>query len=160
MPGDAATPEQRKEIGAILKDRRAAIDPRYGNRELFLRERAHGVASRSFYAIEGGERGGYNATTVQAFTVAYELPAGWLAAALAGDIAPLPPPGLGPAEIVEAIRWLADSENEGLLDEVERRLVVSDLPPDVRDAMWTAWRKIRGIGGDANRDGPPARDTG
>lgn len=161
LTGDAATPADRKRIGEILRDRRTRIDSRYGNRELFLRERDQGMANRSFYALEGGEPRKFDAGTVVGFTVAYELPPGWLAAALAGNIQPLPDPGearFSPGRIVEAIEFLADEVSPARLDAIEEFLVGSDLTPEMRTRMWALWKAIAVAR--VKRDGPPVQDAG
>jgi len=91
-------------LGKMLVQQRVQLDPRYMNRSLFAAERH--INGRLAADIEKGRRQNYDAATVAAVEVAYGLPSGAIARAIAralsgDDPGPVPPaahrPPPGPA---------------------------------------------------------------
>jgi hypothetical protein len=85
------------------------------------------------------------------------LPPGWLAAALNGDIRPLPPPGKPtPAQSLEALSNLTDADLPGeYLDELERIVIIGDFTPERRLAIWETMKTIRETRKDKHRADRP-----
>lgn len=131
-------------LGDVLAARRVRIDPRYKNRELFIAERGRGLSRSVFVGLETRGRANFEPATVIALELIYHLPPGWLEAALAGDIRPLPPPSPSspPRDLVAALEGLAAADDE-TLEHVEQEIVTADLPPALRSMMWAAVRAVR-----------------
>ena len=135
----------RSKLGDVLAARRIQISPRYKNRQLFIDERGRGLSASVFIGLETRGRTNFEAATVVALETIYELPAGWLSAALTGNIGPLPGPGTPmPGDVAAALRSLVDDDvTKEWLDQVETQIVTADVPPAKRLAMWVGWQGIR-----------------
>lgn len=143
---EAAAPgSARRRLGQALAARREQIHPRYANRSAFIRERGRGLSAASFSDIETRARTSFEPATITALESIYELPPGWLSAALNGDIRPLLPPGVAtPAAVVAVLAALTDPGlPEGYLDEIERHAAAAGAPPGRLRAVRQALRAVR-----------------
>jgi hypothetical protein len=142
---DADPSPSRRRVGELLAERRAQIHPRYSVREAFIRERGRGISPATFADIETRGRARFEPATVLALEFIYELPPGWLGAALNGDVRPLPPPGRPSlAAAAATLRSLLDAElPEEYLDALEREIVAADMPADARLRIWETLKAIR-----------------
>lgn len=154
---DAAPSPERKQLGEILAARRAQISPRYSKREAFIRDRGRGLSPSTFADVETRARTTFEPATIIALELIYMLPPGWLAAALNGDIRPLPPPGKPtPVQSLEALSNLTDADlPEEYLDELERIVIIGDFTPERRLAIWETMKTIREMRKDKHRADRP-----
>lgn len=141
--GDADSSASPAGLGDMLAGRRIQIDPRYKNRELFITERGQGISRSVFIDLETRGRTNFEAATIVALGVIYELPPGWLAAALAGDLRPLPPyRHVSPADVARALASLGPDADAAYLAEIRKHIGTGDYPAAARLIAWAALEAI------------------